>query len=60
MRKVEAKEILTNLSHGGPIPHPQDNIDALNLGAKALEFLTRWEIEHDGEKLVTLLGETED
>ncbi len=33
----KAIELLTNLSHGGPIPHPQDNIDATELGIEALK-----------------------
>ncbi len=56
----EAIKILYNLSHEGPIPHPQDNIDAHYLGIEALKREKVWRQNDPGGAIHLLPGETEE
>lgn len=60
MTLEEAIEILTDRFPSPELVEDDNLYDAVKLGIEALEFLSQWERDHNGEKLVILPGETED
>lgn len=52
-------EILNDIYHSPDHNLAFDQFDALKLGLEALNFLSQWERDHNGDKLVILSGETE-
>lgn len=60
MKIPEAIESLGDLLATNFMYSPASKKDALKLGIEALEFLSQWERDHNGEKLVLLPGETEE